>query len=368
LLYALLHVDSIYSASKRAGSKPLAKVLSFEQYKARFGSKQGNSQPPRYDPASENFPDDEWYALEHDKINNGFHDLCSDILQLVHNHNPNDTEVSNLNTALKSANTIPRGQNFYVAFLGEQGMGKSWLFNAVFNRDFVNVSSSSSACTAFPTIITHKHGVEDDTDESDFSIECFNEEEIRDCIDEQCRRYRYAFPRKAPVEHAYEDDQTSDVECPLSGDEDKANEEEEEEKEIEDEDEEEVDNAAQEDDEDEDQNQDGKEDEMSDEEEEDFVFGLHSHDHIQHGHRKKISATVLRGAKTARTFFDIIFATRNDKARRAYLNHLLENTDIEDDIFSAICIQQTKRRLREIGALDGYSNHYAVRNEDLSCV
>jgi predicted GTPase len=65
-----------------------------------------------------------------------------------------DPKLENLKTALQSATVIFCGQSFYVAFLGEQGIGKSSIINAIFDRELVNVPSLSSTCTAYSTTIT----------------------------------------------------------------------------------------------------------------------------------------------------------------------------------------------------------------------
>lgn len=88
--------------------------------------------------------------------------MCAPVLQAVRNRPADDAEVGSLDTALRVANVIPRSDQFIVAFLGEQGIGKSSLVCSVLNRDIVNVSASSSACTAYPTLITHKAGASDE--------------------------------------------------------------------------------------------------------------------------------------------------------------------------------------------------------------
>lgn len=186
--------------------------------------------------------------------------MCDDLFQQLDNFNIRHAELANLKTALQSATIIPRGQNFYVAFLGEQGIGKSSIINAVFDRELVNVSGSSSACTAYPTIITHKEDVSTDPTTSDIRIQFLNTDEFRASTEEQIRRYAAAFPFRRPDQSTDQDD---DAHEPLSQ-------------------------------EDEDENI------MSTDSHSDHEL---TRDTIRHS-RKKVSQAVLRGAKTAKAYRD----------------------------------------------------------------
>lgn len=276
--------------------------------------------------------------------------MCSDILQLVRKQPLHDTEVFHLQTALESANIIPRGQSFYVAFLGEQGIGKSSLVNGTLGRDLVNVSSGSSACTAVATAIIHKRGADDNTNESDFFAEYFNDDEIVESCREQRRRYCHVFPGKTSAEQINDDGDDISVEGSEEGDEDAANGDGTEEDEV---------NDARKDKakgEDEDENQ-GEENEE--------LIPVHNSP-VRHVHQKKTSTASIRAAKTARTFFDIIFATEENEEQNEYLNSLLDDADLDDEQLSTLCVQQAKQRLVEVGACNGLLQHLAVHDEDLA--
>lgn len=94
-------------------------LLSFPQYKAQHGASQSSTDPSSYDAATETFPDDPWYSLEHAAMENGVDSMCSGLLDLVHNHNSDDAEVANLERALRRAKIVPQGEDFDVAFPGE---------------------------------------------------------------------------------------------------------------------------------------------------------------------------------------------------------------------------------------------------------
>ena len=245
--------------------------------------------------------------------------MCSSLLHALRRQSSDDIGVSNLDVALRVARIIPHGQQFYTAFLGEQGIGKSSLINIIFNRDLVNVSTSSSTCTAYPTIITHKVGASDDTTESDVRGQYLNEEEIRDCVEEQGRRYRAAFSRKVREQTDEVGDTPFDV---------------------------------------------GAEEDVSDDEDDQDATPHVSSNNIVL-HRRTIRPSDLRGAKTARSFFEIIFGTANDEEREIALDEDLEYTDLEDESFIDACVKAAKQRLEETSGPDGFSQLDVISYEDM---
>jgi hypothetical protein len=214
---------------------------------------------------------------------------------------------------VKHAQTSQPGKVLYVAFLGDQGVGKSSIINGLAGRQLVSASSSSSACTAFPTKLSHKKGAEDQTDESDIRIQYHSEEEMRDIVEEQARRHEAAFPKKnkslqatlLPTPDSYND-----------SDDDKraGDEEEEEEEEI-------LDDAERE--------------------------------------------RVLQDGNTAKEFFHIIWGTEESEERMQMLEHALDHENIECDSFYAACLKNVRERLSTAGALDGFTEFNAISDTDL---
>jgi hypothetical protein len=305
---------------------PAHHLLSFAQFRAQHS---GRSQSDIYNPKTESFPDEPWYALEHDGLNHSIRSMCDDLLQLLNNFSIRHSELANLKTALQFATIIPRGQRFYVAFLGEQGIGKSSIINAVFDRELVNVSGSSSACTAYPTIITHKEGTMDDTT-SDIRIEFLNMQELRNSTEEQIRRYTAAFPFKKSKD-------STDHEIGV-------------EEHMPDEDIESVNSA---------------------EDHETIILGQYlPHREFTRDagrrNRTRIPQAVLRGAKTAKAYFEIILDTHSDESRRLQLEYWLENTDIENNDFLDDCLAMVKERLATLGAQEGHLTQINIPDRDLA--
>jgi hypothetical protein len=240
--------------------------------------------------------------------------MCAPLLQAVRNHPSDDIEVSNLNTALRTANIIPRGRLFYAAFLGETGVGKSSIINAVFSRKLVSVSGSSSACTAYPTIITYKDGAEDDTRQSDIQVERLSSEEIKDCALEQARQYRAAYPRKDRKERKAQNQGAGEV------------------------------------------LQIGLEEGISDDEDDESP--------APGSPRKTISPSVARGAKTAKNFFEIIFNPQNS-GQSDTLQEDLDYLDIESDTFADLCVERAEILLKKFDICDGLSRPQTMEDAHL---
>ena len=277
--------------------------MSFAQYKAY------NDTTDRigYNSASEKLPFHPWYALDHEKITSGIREPCLSLLDLTSNHSASDTEIVNLNAALNTAKTVSRNKKLHIAFLGDQGIGKSALICSLFDRDLVQVSSSSSACTAYPTIIAYKDRASDDTAESDVRIQYLNDNEIGDCAREQGRRYRGGFPRKRQSSNARLEAISPQESVEMT------------------------------------------EDDEEEEEEESEEDRKHTMD----------------SARTARDFFRIIFDSERNSKRKKQLEQFLDFEDIENDTFAETCVQYARERLASIDVKDGFRQHNAVPEEDL---
>jgi hypothetical protein len=175
--------------------------LDFEAWKA----KPVDSGDPAsvYDPSTEDLPDHVWYSLDDQMLHQKLVQMCDDLGRPVFDCNVDDPEITELIRALGRAKKIPRAKKVNIAVVGTQGVGKSSTINALLNRDLVDASASSSACTAFATIIEYKDGAADDTDLSDLKVTFLELHEIRDFVEEQIKRYADVY---APDEEEAEDE------------------------------------------------------------------------------------------------------------------------------------------------------------------
>lgn len=234
-------------------------------------------------------------------------------MTLTIDHDKRDGEITKLRERVISAQTVHSGKLFHVAFLGEQGVGKSSIINALFERQLVNASSSSSACTRFLTIISHKEGAKDDTTESDVQIQYLDDDEIRDHIEEQVRRHEMAYPNKSTSLPA-----TLHPATYLGDDFDE-------------------------------DTQEGVEEDVNENE------------RLDDAERER----VLQDGKTAKEFFSVIWGAEEDEKRKKLLEHLLNHSKIECESFYKTCLENAKEQLRMANAHTGFTEHKAVPDADL---
>jgi hypothetical protein len=149
------------------------------------------------------------YVMEHDKILNDISRMFSDLTKLVEEHESISPENAELLKILKGGLTIPRANPFVVAFLGEQGIGKSTLLNAVLGRELVTKSAGTSACTSFPTRIIYKAGAPDHSTHSDVTVKLLDQEEMEDLVELQIASYAECYPFE-PIEEQDDVDKNDD--------------------------------------------------------------------------------------------------------------------------------------------------------------
>lgn len=264
-----------------------------------------------YEPSCEELPDKLWYTLDHQDIDSKVSNMCQKLLKPVRKLASVDQETENLVAALGSAKATPALVKINVAVVGDQGIGKSSLIIELLHRDLVDVSASSSACTAFATIIQHKREAPDNTKRSDIEVEFLKEGEIREFVEEQIRHYADVYGSTTFDAH-------------MSGDEDN--------------------NAL---------------DDSSDEE-----YPLPTARSIDG--KRKISDSMQRSADTTKQFFQAIFNAKEDENALQDLKTWLQRPDLEDSLFLDRCIQIALNYLAKIRAADGSLVYPNISDEELS--
>lgn len=294
-----------------ASPKLPTRLLTFTQYKAL--GKQGRV---GYNPAFDKLPCHPWYSLPQDRLKAAIRQVLLPLSTLAKTRSMSDIEISKLLQEIEDADTVSLKKSFCVAILGEQGIGKSQTLCSILDRPVVHVSSSSLACTAFPTIIAYKEGAEDETKKSDIYIQYLNHIEIADCVQEQARRYREGHPLKYPDQSTSRNRQR-EYWTP------------------------EPDDSDYEDDEDY-----NEEEKLTEEE-------------------KK---QVMSSARTAKEFFQILFHADQLQERQNELDQALGFGNLQNDEFTRKCLRYAQERLTCIGASNGRSEHRAVHDDDLASV
>ncbi|KAF1850656.1 uncharacterized protein K460DRAFT_412323 [Cucurbitaria berberidis CBS 394.84] len=270
-----------------------------------------------YDPSKEDFPDDPWYALDHDRITTTVRNMCDNLIIPLQRHESVDQGIKDLVKALQAAKQLPRIKNLRLASLGEQGKGKSSLINAVLDRKLLGASGGSVAETAFATTVLYKEGADDHTRRSDVKIQFWDAEETGVRIKEQIDRWTAVYPGSTSdqLQDSGEDDaasDTSDHETPIKDD----------------------------------------------------------PDNLQG--RKVASKTLQRGAATAKDFFGVIFNTKEDETAKRWLDEILHSPSFRNSDFYQVCHERARKRLLEISSQadthTSLSEHKDISDKDLTRV
>jgi GTPase SAR1 family protein len=301
--------------------------LVFDDWKAQQAATEGTrrTEDAVYDPTTEALPDHPWYTLDQELLRSTIIHMCNKLGRPVKDSQIDDPEIVDLLRNLTRATAIPHPSKVNVAVVGNQGVGKSSIINALLNRDLVDASASSSACTAFATIIQHKDDAKDDTDVSDLKVTFLEIAEIREFIEEHIRRYVDVY---TPGGIGHNDATVQEADAKIADNEDP-----------------EVDIS-------------------------DSDFSDASEIPVSNKTpQKKVSKVEQKGADTAELFFRIIFNAHRDITKEVELQNWLNEADLEDGRFLDHCAKLASEHLAQIQAEEGGSVEYSnVKDSDLSVV
>lgn len=232
-----------------------------------------------------------WYALKPEEIVVQVEDMCDNLAASLAKYAPIDQRYQEAVDAANAKRKLPEITQFNVAVVGEQGIGKSSVINALLDRGLLDRSGSSRACTAYATILEYKKGAPDETDLSDVSVQFFSETEVRHCINEQVDRWIevHPGPQEAGWSSLCQDDDDEDFDQDNSG--------------------------------------------------EDTTF---------HSRTRDISEEASRAADTAEEFFQIIFNVQEHVECGEWLKNELYHTNINERGFSALCFDAARRMFQDM--------------------
>jgi len=166
----------------------------------------------------EEVANNKWYAIKPEEITVVVGHMSDKLTTPMEKYTSVDQSFEDLINAAKAASKMPEIKQCSVAVLGEQGIGKSSLVNALLGRGLLDRSGSSKACTAYATVIEYNPGADDHTIRSDIRVEFFTKEEIRECVKEQMDRwvevYPFAKQSSEPPDGEDEDDEDDDNATP----------------------------------------------------------------------------------------------------------------------------------------------------------
>jgi len=171
-------------------------ILGFEAWKqedvAKHAKKRKYSDSQVYKSDMEPLPDLHWYGLDVAAIDRKIGHMCSNLKERIETESPADQEMADLFKELNEGKQVRRSKSTLVAVVGEQGIGKSSILNALLHRPELNdVSASGHACTSLATIIEWKEGADASTTHSDIHIEFLATTELEESFAEHIRRYSY---------------------------------------------------------------------------------------------------------------------------------------------------------------------------------
>ncbi|KAF1952654.1 hypothetical protein CC80DRAFT_552151 [Byssothecium circinans] len=173
-------------------------VLTFAEYKSQHGSeqKQRGSKRPKcakaYNPALEPTPNHPWFDLHRTEKDQEVRDIVDMVVGIAQNARPEDKELASLLKLGNELREILIAASSEVATVGQQGMGKSLMVNALTNRrNLSKTSARGGACTASAIKYGLKPGVSDTEESYDASVQFMDDNCLKEIITEHARRYHH---------------------------------------------------------------------------------------------------------------------------------------------------------------------------------
>ncbi|KAF1912969.1 hypothetical protein BDU57DRAFT_597438 [Ampelomyces quisqualis] len=259
--------------------------------------------------ASEQFPDHPWFKLNHLDLQDFNNKLCSVFKARLERYASLDESIKDLVDAAEAAKRLPNVTVTRVAVPGQQGVGKTTLINALFDRYLLAISGGSRACTAFVTIIKYKDGAADDTKTSDIIVHFYNEAEMITCIQGQANNW---WENRRTLKN--EDDAQEPFHAARCEDDD----------------------------------------------------GDTSTDN------KATTQAKESAAETAKDFFEIVFCARKYPEQKEFLHSMLYNADTSKEDFISVCLHHAKDNLAhlqsELNIQDGKSTHEDIPDSSMRTI
>jgi hypothetical protein len=173
-------------------------IPTFEEYEAKRASEEtrrGNKRskcPPAYDPASETPPDHAWFNIPRTTTDKQVHDAVDMVTDITATARKEDKELVALRKMGRDVRDILLKSSSDVAIVGQQGMGKSLMINALMDRhNLSKTSAKGGACTASAIKYRHKPGVKDREESYDAEVEFMDDECLHEIASEHVRRYHH---------------------------------------------------------------------------------------------------------------------------------------------------------------------------------
>lgn len=143
-----------------------------------------------HDPTQEQLPQHPYFCLDVHAIHNDIDAVLRDLWIALQGFEDDDTEMANQREVTQQGRQIGAPRPLVVTTVGPAGVGKSFLYKALFNRPNITKSSAEGrSCTLYPTKIVLKPGASDTTTFSDVEIELFDAATIAAMAENHVKRY-----------------------------------------------------------------------------------------------------------------------------------------------------------------------------------
>jgi len=183
------------------------KILTFEEWSAQEPAETNLNHVSEYDPATEEaLPNHPFFRMDRDSVDMSFGEIVDLLLDILAGARAEDYELTSLRSFAKELRKVEMKDTLDVAMVGQQGIGKSLLINALHHHlGLSKTSAGGGACTASAIRFRHRSDTKKHPKGVDATIKFMNDSELKEIIGEHIRNYRhFHFPHQNTQEQDYE--------------------------------------------------------------------------------------------------------------------------------------------------------------------
>lgn len=143
-----------------------------------------------HDPTQELLPEHPYFGLDVPALHSDIDAALRDLWIALQGFEDDDTEMANQRQVTQQGRDVGAPKPLVVTTVGPAGVGKSFLYKALFNRPNITKSSAEGrSCTLYPTRIMLKPEAADDTTVSDIDVELFDAATIATMTESHVKSY-----------------------------------------------------------------------------------------------------------------------------------------------------------------------------------
>lgn len=169
--------------------RTLLSPQAFEAHRLHRGAESVGAEEV-HDPAQEPLPDHPYFRLDVSAIHSDIDTALRDLWIELQGFEDDDAEMANQREVTQQGRNIGAPKPLTVTTVGPAGVGKSFLYKALFSRPNITKSSAEGrSCTLYPTKISLHPEAPGDSTSSDLDIEFFDAATIYTMTENHIRRY-----------------------------------------------------------------------------------------------------------------------------------------------------------------------------------